>query len=140
MALSSSKFLFVFEHGVVNGAGAQAGDDVRLIWDDPQDEVLDVRLPSLKIVRIPRELRLVVGLPLFEDERAGADGGLSQVAVLLDGLAVDDGAPAGVRHRGEDAGVGGVQHEANVVRVQHLDAVDGREARALPGDSRSRRS
>jgi hypothetical protein len=50
-----------------------------------------------------------------------------KITVLLDGLAVDDGAPAGVGHGGEEAGVGGTQHEADVVFVQDLDPVDSRE-------------
>src|SRR4029079_11582266 len=78
----------LFEHGVVNAARPEAGDDVRLVRHDTQDDVLDVRLALLEVVRVALEPGLLLVVPRFEDERAGAAGDLAPAPVLPHGTGV----------------------------------------------------
>src|SRR2546425_13226592 len=74
------------------------------------------------------EHQLLLHLPVLQDERARAERGLVQVAVLLDARLADDEAPESAERR-EEPGEGLLRHELHGVAPRRLDAIDGDEVR-----------
>ena len=132
LVLEQVEVLVVLDEGVVDLAGAQGGHDVRLVGDDAHDQLVGVGQPLLPVARVALEDHLLLDLPVVEDERAGAEGSLVEVAVLLHaGLAHDEPPePAQRRHQRRERLLGDELHR---VLADRLDLVDRAEVRLAGG-------
>ena len=130
VVLHEQVVLVVLEQRVVDVAGPELGDDVRLVRDHLDLDGVDGRLALVPVVRVPARLQVALRHPLLQDERAGADGGAPQIA-LLDDLARQDRRPA-ARHPREQRGARLLGDDAHGVRVWRLDLVDRAQVPAAP--------
>src|SRR5213078_1643315 len=138
LVLQEVEVLVVLEEGVVDLARAERRDDIRLVRDDPEDDLVHVGQPLLEVVRVALEDHLLLDLPVLQHEGARAEGGRVEVAVLLDPGLAEDEAPEAAERR-EEPREGLLRQELHPVAPRGLDAVHRDEVR-LPGDFSKSRS
>src|SRR5437773_1009450 len=131
LVLQEVEVLVVLEEGVVDLARAERRDDIRLVRDDPEDDLVHVGQPLLEVVRVALEDHLLLDLPVLQHEGARAEGGRVEVAVLLDPGLAEDEAPEAAERR-EEPREGLLRQELHPVAPRGLDAVHRDEVR-LPG-------
>ena len=108
---------------MVDLPGAERRDDVRLVGNDPENDLVHIRQPFLEVLRVAREHHLLLDLPVLQHEGARAERRLVEIAVPLDPRLADDEAPEPAERR-QEPGEWLLRHELHGVAPRRLDPVD----------------